>query len=175
MLDELTASILDRVFVFTNSESLKATRTDVFLTFLSGYPSGQNQADFFIIAHLSNVLSHLSESEKNAINFIFLSKDKNLWKAFEFQCNLAGVKSIAPLIAITPIKPSKPSKSKAVVSTETSIELKILKIMNKPITATKIKQKLKLSDSVFTRSFNKLIKTGKIKRGKSSKKKWIMI
>lgn len=64
MLDELTISILDRVFVFTNSESLKSACGNALLTCVSGYPSGQNQADFYIIAHLSNVLSHLSKAEK---------------------------------------------------------------------------------------------------------------
>ena len=54
LLGELAISIIDRVFVFTNSEGIKSACTNALLTCISGYPPGQNQADFYIIAHLSN-------------------------------------------------------------------------------------------------------------------------
>lgn len=166
MLDELTISILDRVFVFTNSESLKSACGNALLTCVSGYPSGQNQADFYIIAHLSNVLSHLSKAEKKAIEFNLCSKDQSLWKAFEFQCNLAGVKSSAPNIAI------ETENNNVVVAIDTSLEAKILKLMSQPITSIEIQQKLNIPQSNFTTSFNPLIKSGKIKRQEKSKKHW---
>lgn len=169
MLDELKISILDRVFVFTNSESLKSTCSNALLTCVTGYPSGQNQADFYIVAHLSNVLAHLSKAEKKAIEFNLCSKDQNLWKAFEFQCSLAGVKSSAPNIAI------EAQASNVVVAIDTSLESKILKLMSQPITSIQLQQKLNISQSNFTTSFNQLIKTGKIKRQEKSKKLWLRV
>ncbi|RRW39134.1 hypothetical protein EGJ52_24985 [Pseudomonas luteola] len=169
MLDELNISILDRVFVFTNSESLKSACSNALLTCVSGYPSGPNQADFYIIAHLSNVLSHLSKAEKKAIEFNLCSKDQNLWKAFEFQCSQAGVKSSAPYITL------QSESNNVVLAIDTSIEAKILKLMSKPITSLEIQQKLKITQSEFTTSFNQLIKSGKIKRQESSRKHWFRV
>ena len=166
ILDELTVSILDRVFVFTNSEGIKSACSNALLTCVSGYPSGQNQADFYIIAHLSNVLSHLSKAEKKAIEFTLCSKDQSLWKAFEFQCSLSGAKSSAPYIAI------ETESNNVVVTIDTSIEAKILKLMSQPITSIEIQHKLKAPQSEFTTSFNQLIRTGKIKRQVNSKKHW---
>jgi hypothetical protein len=159
MLDELTISILDRVFVFTNSESLKSACSNALLTCVSGYPPGQNQADFYIIAHLSNVLSHLSKAEKKAIEFNLCSRDQNL----------AGVKSSAPHIAI------ETESNNVVVAIDTSIEAKILKLMSQPITSIEIQHKLKIPQSEFTTSFNQLIKSGKIKRQENSKKHWLRV
>ncbi|MGE8362395.1 hypothetical protein [Pseudomonas sp.] len=169
MLDDLTTSILDRVFVFTNSASHKSACSSTLLTCISGYPSGQNQADFYIIAHLSGVLSHLSKAEKKAIEFNLFSKDQNLWKAFEFQCSLAGVKASAPYIKI------ETESHNVVVAIDTSTEAKILKLMSQPITSIEVQHKLKVPQSEFTTSFNKLIKAGKIKRQENSKKHWLRV
>ena len=169
MLDELTISISDRVFVFTNSEALKSAYNSPFLTYISGYPIGQNQADFYMVAHLSNVLSHLSKAEKKAIELCLLSKDQNLWKAFEFQCLLAGVKVIAPYIA------TGADSNNVVVAIDSPIETKILKLMSQPITSIEIQHKLKIKQSEFTTSFNQLIKSGKIKRQENSKRHWLRV
>lgn len=166
MLDELTITILDRVFAFTNTESLKAACNNVQIFCIDGYPTGQNQADFYIIAHLSRILSLLSKEEKKAIEFNLCSKDQNLWKAFEFQCSLAGVKSYAPCITI------KPESDNIVVAIDTSTEAKILKLMSQPITSIEMQRKLNIPQSEFTTLFNKLIKSGKIKRQEKSKKHW---
>lgn len=168
-LDELTVSILDRVFVFTNSESLKSACSNALLTCVSGYPSGPNQADFYIIAHLSNILAHLSKAEKKAIEFMLCSKDQSLWKAFEFQCKIAGANASAPHIEID----TEPSN--VVVALDTSIEAKILKNMAQPITYIELQQKLKIPQSELTTPFNNLIKSGKITRQDGSKKKWLRV
>ena len=165
-LDEHPISILDRVFVFTNSDSLKTACTNALLTCISGYPTGQNQADFYIIAHLS-------KAEKKAIEFTLCSRDQSLWKAFEFQCSLAGVKSNAPHIDIIEVEKNIITTS-TVKSTETSIEAKILKLMSQPISSIELQQKLKITQSEFTTSFNKLIKAGNIKRQASTKKLWLI-
>lgn len=172
-LDEHPISVLDRVFVFTNSDNLKSACTNALLTCVSGYPSGQNQADFYIIAHLSNVLAHLSKAEKKAIEFILCSKDQSLWKAFEFQCSLAGVKSQAPDIDIIEVEKNIITTN-TVTYKETSIEAKILKLMSQPISSIELQHKLKIPQSEFTTSFNKLIKAGNIKRQTNTKKMWLI-
>lgn len=167
VLNDLTLSVLDRVFVFTNSEGLKTASNNAVLTCMSGYPSGSNQADFYIIAHLSNVLANLTKAEKNAIEFILCSKDQSLWKAFEFQCRLAEVKS-----SILHLKVEEKSVA---ASPSTSLEVKILKLMVQPITSIEIQKKLGVPQSEFTTSFNQLIKSGKIKRQEGAKKKWFQV
>lgn len=167
VLEELTISVLDRVFVFTNSEHLRSACTNALVTCVSGYPNGQNQADFYIIAHLSNILAHLSKAEKKAIEFLLCSKDQNLWKAFEFQCYLAGVKSSAPNLVI------EAQISVVPAPVQSPLEQRILKLMVQPITVVEIQQKLNASQSEFTASFNVLIKAGKVKRHEKSKKKWL--
>ena len=169
VLDEIEISILDRVFIFTNSESLKSACNNALLTCVTGYPQGQDQADFYIIAHLSNILSHLSKAEKKAIEFSLFSKDQKLWKAFDFQCSLSGVKRSAPCMDF------ESESSGVVVAIDTSIETKILKLMSQPITSIEIQQKLNIKQSEFTVSFNRLISTGKIKRQESSKKHWLRV
>jgi|GEM_PF-646096 len=166
-LEELTISVLDRVFVFTNSEHLRSACTNALVTCVSGYPNGPNQADFYIIAHLSNILAHLSKAEKKAIEFSLCSKDQSLWKAFEFQCYLAGVKSSAPNIVIEAEISAAPAPIHA------PLEQRILKLMAQPITVVEIQQKLNAPQSEFTTSFNVLIKAGKVKRYEKSKKKWL--
>ena len=169
--DAISFSVLDRVFVFTNSEQLKSACQNALITCLSGYSNGQNQADFYIIAHLSNVLSHLSKLEKKAIEFHLHSKDQALWKAFEFQCNLSGVKSYAPNIALE--VEVEVANVIAPVSSPL-LEQKILKLMSKPITSVEIEAKLKVTKAEFTRTFNLLIKSERIKRQEKSKKNWVL-
>lgn len=169
MLDKTTFHILDRVFVFTNSETIKSEYNNMLLTCVSGYPTGKNQADFYIIAHLSIFLSNLSKSDKKLIEFNLLSKDQNLWKAFEYQCSLAGVKSSAPYIA------EKIEPNNAEESIEISIGEEILKLMTEPITSYEIQHMLNLSQSEFTKAINQLINTGKIMRHEKSKKYWVRV
>lgn len=183
--EETKISVLDRVFVFSNSEHLKSICLNALITFVSGYPVGQNQADFYIIAHLSNILANLSKEEKKAITFLLYSKDQNLWKAFEFQCLIAGAKSKSPLIpaVIPPViansntieKPQIPVESKIKVENspvKPTIEQRILKCLSKPTTVVEMQEKLKLQKSEFTTVFNTLIKAGKVKRVVGSPKKW---
>lgn len=165
-LDDFTISILDRVFVFTNAEGIKSVCTNVLWNCISGYPQGPNQADFYIIAHFSNIISHLSKVEKKAIEFVLCTKDQNLWAAFEFQCNLAGVKTTAPLISTEIVSDN------VVVQIDTSVDAKILKLMSKPITSFEIQKTLKVPQQEFTTAFNRLIRSGKIKRQANSKKQW---
>lgn len=165
LLEEIALSILDRIFVFSNSEAIKSACLNSHFTCINGYPAGQNQADFYIIAHLSSILSHINKAEKKAVEFILLSKDQQLWKAFSFQAHLAGVKCAAPYIALENDVQFAPAKI------ETSLEQKILTLAKAPLTVVK----LNISDSVFTSTFNQLIKAKKIKRVDNSKRKWLAL
>ena len=70
-LEEQKISVLDKVFVFSNNESIKSECEKLLYTCVSGYSAGKNQADFYMIAHLTRLLSQLSDKEKGAVNFIF--------------------------------------------------------------------------------------------------------
>ncbi|NCB56880.1 MAG: hypothetical protein EOM46_05095 [Gammaproteobacteria bacterium] len=82
---------------------------------------------------------------------------------------MAGVKSTAPYIA------TEYTNDNVVVQIDTSIDAKILKLMAKPITSFEIQKTLKASQQEFTISFNRLIKSGKIKRQENSKKQWLSV
>lgn len=89
-LEKIKASPIDKVFVFSKSESIKLVCEKSIFLYLSDYPKGQNQADFYIIAYLSRILCTLDRKQLNSINFNLYSNDENLIAAFEFQCSQLG-------------------------------------------------------------------------------------
>lgn len=58
-LYKINTSIVDKVFVFSKNHAFKLICDQSLYHLLNDYPSGQNQADFYIIAYLSKVLSIL--------------------------------------------------------------------------------------------------------------------
>ncbi|MBF4269331.1 hypothetical protein EAY71_20920, partial [Vibrio anguillarum] len=52
-LEKINASIVDKVFVFSKSDAVKLVCEKSLYLCLNDYPTGQNQADFYIIAYLS--------------------------------------------------------------------------------------------------------------------------
>ena len=88
-------SVLDKVFVFSNNESIQAECEKNFYIGVTGYPVGKNQADFYMVGHLARLISLLSEKDKGVINFIFCSKDQDLLKALGSQCSLSGIKAFS--------------------------------------------------------------------------------
>lgn len=190
LLKEQPVSALDRFYIFTNSEGIKEASANPLLNVVSGYPAGSNQADFYIIAHLSLVLSHISKADKKKVQFILCSKDVSLWKAFDFQCSLAGATAISthieteanpkpvqtaiqhpdPVAKI--VKPCAIAASKGVeLSTDTRSE--ILKLMVRPATAANLRSRIKVSQAAFQRSFNQLISEGAVKRQNGSRLNWV--
>jgi hypothetical protein len=188
ILNEMKLTAHDRVFIFTNTASHKTGYANPLFNIISGYPSGKNQADFHLIAHLAKVLAYLTRTEKSVIELVLHSKDIQLWRAFEFQCELAEIKSSNPYIgpAVAQTKPiSSPlpvpspsagaSSNNVVVPLDTSLETKILKFIAKPRTFTEIAGQMKVSQSVMTTTFNQLIKEGKVQRQSASKKHWVCV
>jgi hypothetical protein len=167
---------------------------------VSGYPTGANQADFHIIAHFVKIASHLSPVEKKALVFILCSKDVNLWKAFEFQCALVGVKSSNPFIdvvteeikaLITAPDPIKAPEVKNIAGSVVTKEIAMTKIVNllriealsateiteklkinKDLVAGGLKNKLKINKDLVATSINELFRQKEIQR--KSNKKWYL-
>lgn len=83
-LEKIGASIIDKVFVFSKSEAVKLVCDKSLYLFLSDYPTGQNQADFYIVAYLSRVLLALDKKQLDSVNFELYSNDESLISAFEF-------------------------------------------------------------------------------------------
>jgi hypothetical protein len=138
ILSEMKLTAQDKVFIFTNAVSQKAYYANPLFTIISGYPSGKNQADFHLIAHLAKVLAYLTKTEKNVIELVLCSKDIQLWKAFQFQCGLAEIKASNPYIDLAsekakpvssplPVAPpvAKATGSNVVVPLDTTLETKI--------------------------------------------------
>ncbi len=89
-LEKINASVVDKVFVFSKSDSVKLVCEKSLYLFLSDYPTGQNQADFYIIAYLSRVLLALDKKQLGSVHFELYSNDESLISAFEFQCKQLG-------------------------------------------------------------------------------------
>lgn len=169
-LEEKNISVLDKVFVFSNNESFKLECEKLLYNCVNGYPAGKNQADFHMIAHLTRLLSQLSNKEKGAVNFIFCSKDQDLLKALNSQCSLAGINNTTTFpLGNNNTKPNNGGKKKGNLS---NFENLILESFTKPSKAYDVQIALGLSKSEFSKVINKLIKTKKIKRQSKSSKKW---
>ncbi|MGL5452519.1 MAG: hypothetical protein ACRDBT_08980 [Aeromonas sp.] len=165
-LDELSISMLDRVFIFTHTAKKNNEHSNPAITYVSDYPVGNNQADFYIIGHLVSVLSLLKKTEKKAIYFTLHTKDIELWKAFKIQCSRFGVNAQNPYMKDASQPPQSKEiaqktvsspKNTSVVPLEISVENKILKLMSQPISAVAIQEKLNLTKPTFTLNFNSLI------------------
>ncbi|GAD79979.1 hypothetical protein [Vibrio ezurae] len=161
---------MDKVFVFSKSNSVKLACEKSLYLFLNDYPNGQNQADFYIIAYLSRVLSALDKRQLGSTHFELYSNDESLISAFEFQCEQLGSicqsirtkeQTVVPLV-----KPNVPKVQLA--------EDKMLKALTSPRSLDPNFQKhLGLSKSDFGKAITALTAAQKIKRCKNAKKKWV--
>tara|TARA_R110001583_G_scaffold22377_5_gene83985 strand:+ start:17752 stop:18396 length:645 start_codon:yes stop_codon:yes gene_type:complete len=192
-LEAIKASILDKVFVFSRIESIKLFSQKKLFLCLTEYPEGANQADFYIVAYLSRLLTSVTKAEIQAIDFILYSDDINLINAFKFQCNLCGAKhdivsfnqknkqanSEANIEHINknesvPKLPVNTHQAKTKKQANpTSHCQKIFNLLNKPTSLSQIEKTLKLSKPVFTQAVNKLVKDKKICRVSKNGKQWI--
>lgn len=180
-------SVLDKVFVFSNNESITSECEKRFYIGVTGYPVGKNQADFYMVGHLARLISLLSDKEKGAINFIFCSKDQDLLKALGSQCSLSGIKAFSSY-PVANKKAKSNSASKANTGKKNthkkcakkgaenqSMESSILECFAQPSKPYDVQIALGLSKPEFTKAINKLIKAGKIKRQSKSRKKWCKV
>lgn len=169
-LDKLKSSIIDKVFVFSKSNTVKLVCEKKLYLFLSDYPCGSNQADFYIIAYLSRVLGSLNNTELTSIHFKLITNDESLISAFEFQCSqLGGISKIVRTkekiaSAVDVVKQPK----------QISSEDKIMSNLKSPETLNpEFRKKLGMSQQEFSRVTRELINTKKIKRSQKNKNKWV--
>lgn len=171
-MEAISASISDKVLVFSKNEAVKnVCERKLFLSH-SGYPSGPNQADFYIIGNLVGIITSITEQQREVCNFVLYSQDNSLVMAFSFQCKLHQVKC---QIALAPkVKPNTQPviEEKKVVSLLEDIIYESFKTEQKIET---VRKKLKASKPDFTRALNALLKLNKIKRVSKSKKTWVRI
>ena len=98
IIENMSLSILDKVFVFSNKKAVQELCNRKLFLPISDYPIGSNQADFYIISYLSKILSTISYEEKGMLELVLYTKDKALITAFEFQCKLVNAPYFFPLI-----------------------------------------------------------------------------
>ncbi len=165
-LEPIKAAVSDKVFVFSKNETVKETCERKFFLYLSSYPAGSNQADFYIIGNLVGIIASLTDVQKKACEFVLYSRDNSLVLAFSFQCKLHKVKFKAALdpkinSIVVPIKQ------------QTKLDQRIIDLLVAPMTAEEIRKNLNAPKPDFTRALHTLITGKRVKRSKSSKKKWV--
>lgn len=169
-LEKLRASAVDKVFVFSKSEAIKQCCEKSLFLFLSDYPVGQNQADFYIIAYLSRILSMLDKKHLGSVNFELYSNDESLISAYQFQCSQVGASSRVIRTKEATVVPIKQHKKQQPQSPEEKIyqALKVPTALDPSFQET-----LGLSRQVFTKAINELSTSKKIQRSTENKKKWV--
>ncbi|MFT6816147.1 MAG: hypothetical protein ACJAZ3_002065 [Sphingobacteriales bacterium] len=166
-LEPIEAKVSDKVFVFSKNDAVKVLCERKFFLCMSSYPTGPNQADFYIIGNLVGIIASLTGEQKKVCEFLLYSRDNSLAQAFSFQCKLHKVKFKVPL------EPKAPSNVIPITQKD-AIEQKIINMLVAPMTAEEIRKDLKAPKPDFTKALNILIKGNKIKRSTSSKKKWVL-
>lgn len=167
-LEKMEASILDKVFVFSRVESIKRSCEKLLYLCICDYPSGSNQADFYIIAYLSRVLATLPKEQLNSIYFVLYSNDENLITAFQCQCNLLGGKynivRTKTTNTVVELKPEKNNTERLLMELKTPKQL-----------TPCLQDKLNWSKKEFTQAINELVRTKQIVRSTENKKCWVTL
>ena len=175
-LEAVEATVIDKVFVFSKVESVQRACEKSLFLFLSDYPSGSNQADFYIIAYLSRVLLALDKKQYGTVSFELYSNDENLIAAFEFQCAQLGarVNSIRTkhetVVSLPQNGATQPKAAKKIqLLTE-----RLLSLLNSPMALNPdLQSELGATKSEFTQVVNTLIQAQKIRRSDENKRLWI--
>lgn len=169
-IEQLDATILDKVFVFSKSDAIKLACEKYLYLYLSDYPNGQNQADFYIIAYLSRILTAIDKKQLSTVQFGLYSNDENLIAAFNFQCAQLGAQCQVIRTKQDTVVPMQP-QSKTLTP---SAEEKLYKALSQPKALDpSLQSQLGLSKSDFTKAINELTKKKRIQRTPESKKMWV--
>ncbi|CAH7217110.1 conserved hypothetical protein [Vibrio chagasii] len=169
-VERVKATLADKVFVFSKSNGIKQYCEKELFHHLSDYPSGQNQADFYIISYLSCVLSTLEQQALASAHFELFSNDESLISAFDFQCKKLGAKFRIARTKDEVVVPIVPN----VKPNSVSAEQKIYAALESPKNLDpSFQEQLGLSRQVFTKAVNTLSSSNKIKRSETDRKKWV--
>ncbi|MGF1686130.1 hypothetical protein L4C36_05470 [Photobacterium japonica] len=183
-LEKIEASVVDKVFVFSKDDTVKRACDSALFLCLSDYPTGANQADFYLIAYLARVLSTLPCPILRECTLALYTNDENLISAFELQCALFGSKCKIvrtkkdTVVSLTPrIEPqklinkptNKPDNTQPLKHTD-----RLFNALTSPRAFnTKLQKELGLTQPEFTRAIQQLREKNKIQRSPQSKKQWI--
>lgn len=169
-VEAISASISDKVLVFSKNEAVKNVCERKLFLSNSSYPCGPNQADFYIIGNLVGIIASITEQQREVCHFVLYSQDNSLVTAFLFQCKLHKVKC---LIALAP--KDKPNNQQIIEQTRFAplLEDRIYELFKTEQKTETIRKKLKEPKPDFTRALNTLINSKKIKRVSKNKKTWI--
>lgn len=171
-VEGIEARISDKVLVYSKSETIKELCERKLFLNISSYPTGQNQADFFIISHLSAIINSMLDNSNSNVAFYLYSQDKALVQAFVFQCDLYKVPYV---IALPPKSSEKAIIQKNPQPNNESNVTKLYQIFKIEQTTEQARIKLNLPKSDFTKALNSLIKTDKLKKTSKTKKTWLSV
>ncbi|GGY31828.1 hypothetical protein GCM10011297_00720 [Bacterioplanes sanyensis] len=172
-VEAISASISDKVLVFSKNDAVKEVCERKLFLYISSYPKGSNQADFYIIGNLVGMIASLTEQQRDICQFVLYSQDSSLVTAFTFQCKLHKIKH---RIALEPKSQAQTHPKTQVIESEKSLqslEQRIFEHFKTEQTTESVRKKIKQSKPVFTRALNNLIKENKIQRVSKRKKTWI--
>ncbi len=163
----------DEVFIFSKAKTAPTLCRELSFKCFGQYPSGKDQADFYIIAKLA---IHL-EKYKNYhdIRFVLYTNDKKLISAFKFQCNQYNAMCVIIQTNNIVVSTSSPiqKKKKRQLPTQNPIQL-IYSYLKQPRQLNpELQERLRLSKSEFSRAITLLIRENKIMRIPNKKKYWI--
>ncbi len=169
-VEAINPSISDKVFVFSKSEAVKEVCERKLFLFISSYPSGSNQADFYIIGNMVGIIASLTDEQRKICQFILYSRDNSLATAFSFQCKLHKTKHS---VALEPKVNSTPQSTAVTNNSVLSLEQRMYELFQTEQTTESVRKKLCQPKSDFTRALNVLIKSKKIQRVSKTKKTWV--
>jgi len=167
-IEKIEVTMADKVFVFSKNESIKELCERKLFLYISSYPTGPNQADFYIIGNLVGIISSIPKEQKPNCEFILYSRDNPLVDAFVFQCNLHKTKhkiTLEPKIINNVIQ----------ITQESTLDQRILDLLKNPMQSETLRKKLKEPKPDFTRALNILIKEKRIQRSPNCKKSWAKV
>jgi hypothetical protein len=172
-VEAVTAEITDKVLVFSKNDSIKEICERKLFICNSNYPTGSNQADFYIIGKLVGMFASLTEQQRGSCHFVLYSQDNALVTAFSFQCKLHKVKHNIALVSKTQAQPITPVAEPKNNKSLQSLEQKIYDHFKTEQTTENVRKKLNQSKPDFTKALNALIKAKKIQRVSKNKKTWM--
>lgn len=172
-VEKVGASVSDKVFVFSKSENIEQYCEKSLYQHTSDYPSGANQADFCIIAHLMRFLTHYDAKVLSKLVFELHSNDSNLISSFQYQCNRFSVKSEIVRTRDTRKVVALPVEQKS--KGNTAEELLYAALSTPRALDETLQEELGLPRQNFTKAINALSSSNKIVRSAQTKKKWVQV
>ena len=172
-VEAISASISDKVLVFSKNDAVKEVCERKLFLYISSYPTGSNQADFYIIGNLVGMIASLTKQQRDICQFVLYSQDNSLVTAFAFQCKLHKLKHSIALEPKAQIQAQPKPQVVEPKKTVQNLEQRIYEQFKTEQTTESVRKKLKQPKSDFTKALNVLIKANKIQRVSKSKKTWV--